>query len=91
MTTQNRIKTVLTLAAVAILALAATSVYADLVAYWPLNDGPAGEPVTGADDVIDAGLTFTDATVEGTGGTWFNDPSTSTARWWAQIRRSGTI
>jgi len=75
MTTQNRIKTVLTLAAVAILALAATSVYADLVAYWPLNDGPAGEPVTGADDVIDAGLTFTDATVEGTGGTWFNDPT----------------
>jgi len=75
MTTRNRIKTVLILAAVAMVALAATSAYADLVAYWPLNDGPAGEPVTGADDVIDAGLTFTDATVEGTGGTWFNDPT----------------
>ena len=34
-----------------------------------------GQPVTGADDAIDAGLTFTDATVEGTGGTWFDDPT----------------
>jgi len=77
MITKNRIKAVLTLAAVAMatLALTATSANAELVAYWPLNDGPVGEPVTGADDVIDAALTFTDATVEGSGGTWVNDPT----------------
>ena len=71
---QTKIKTVLTFTLVA-LATLASSANADLVAYWPLNDGPAGSPVTGADDLIDAGLTFTDATVEGTGGTWVNDPT----------------
>ncbi|MEM7394430.1 MAG: Ig-like domain-containing protein, partial [Verrucomicrobiota bacterium] len=45
----------------------------NLVAYWPLNDGTNGQAVSGADDVIDAGLTFTDATVEGSGGIWSND------------------
>ena len=71
---QTKIKTVLTFTLVA-LAILAASANADLVAYWPLNDGPSGSPVTGADDLIDAGLTFTDATVEGSGGTWFDDPA----------------
>ena len=47
---------------------------ADLVAYWPLNDGADGDAVTGADDVIDAGTFYQDAVVQGTGGTWFDDP-----------------
>ncbi len=46
-----------------------------LVAYWPLNDGPAGSPVVTANDVIDDPRhPATDATVEGTGETWVRDP-----------------
>jgi len=52
---------------------------AQLVAHWPLNDGPAGSPVTGADDVIDfAGHPAMDAVTTSPGapgGTWVNDPS----------------
>lgn len=45
-----------------------------LVAYWPLNDGPVGSTVTGADDVIDdPNHPATDATVEGEGDTWVED------------------
>jgi hypothetical protein len=44
------------------------------VAYYPMNDGADGTTVTGADDVIDDGShPATDATVEGSGGTWFAD------------------
>ncbi|MFT7515268.1 MAG: hypothetical protein ACI9QL_004499 [Candidatus Omnitrophota bacterium] len=50
-------------------------VEADLVAYWPLNDGTGGATVTGADDVIASGTFYQDATVEGSGGTWVNDPT----------------
>jgi hypothetical protein len=52
-------------------------VQADLVAYWPLDDGPAGSQVTIADDVIDAGLTFTDATPNSIGNTWVFDATRS--------------
>lgn len=46
-----------------------------LVAYWPLNDGPAGSPVVTANDVIDdPSHPATDAKVEGTGETWVRDP-----------------
>ena len=72
MNTKNRIKTILTLA-VAAMAILAASAQADLVAYWPLNDGADGTTVTGADDVIDAGLTFTDATPNSNGDTWVFD------------------
>lgn len=45
-----------------------------LVAYWPLDDGPTGATVTGADDVIDdPDHPATDATVEGEGDTWVED------------------
>ena len=50
-----------------------------LVAYWPLNDGPAGSAVTGADDVIDDDAhPATDAAVEGNGETWIDDPDRGT-------------
>lgn len=48
-------------------------VYSDLVAWWPLNDGPAGTTVAGANEVIHAGLTFQDAVVSGSGATWVDD------------------
>ena len=47
----------------------------DMVAYYPLNDGAAGTPVEGADDLIDdPDHPARDATVEGGGGTWMQDP-----------------
>ncbi len=49
----------------------------DLVAYWPLNDGDPGTPVsaTGADDVIDdPNHGATDATAQGPNDTWELDP-----------------
>jgi hypothetical protein len=47
----------------------------NLVAYWPLNDGNAGETVTVADDVVDdPGHPATNAVSTGSGGTWFEDP-----------------
>jgi len=49
---------------------------ATLTAYYPLNDGAAGTPVTGADDVIDDPThPAQDATTEGSGGMWVNDPT----------------
>ena len=73
----SRTKTVLGLAAVMVAALAfsATPAGAALIAYWPLSDGQAGSNVTVANDVIDAGLTFTDATSNNTtgGNTWVFD------------------
>ena len=75
-------KTVTILALVPLMvAMAMLTPYADaqLVAHWPLNDGAAGSPVTGADDVIDfAGHPAMDAVTTSPGspgGTWFNDPS----------------
>ena len=50
---------------------------AGLVAYWPLNDGEPGTPVsaTGADDVIDdPAHGATDATAQGLSDTWELDP-----------------
>ncbi|MFT5465216.1 MAG: putative phosphodiesterase [Verrucomicrobiales bacterium] len=47
----------------------------ELVAYYPLNDGEDGSPITGADDLIDdPEHPAQDATPEGRGGTWVNDP-----------------
>jgi hypothetical protein len=55
------------------------SLNADLVAYWPLNDGAPGTPVsaTGADDVIDdPNHDAEDAVVSGNGNdTWEMDPA----------------
>jgi hypothetical protein len=49
---------------------------ATLVAYWPLNDGLDGAPVTTADDVIDDPThPATDATAVNSSGQWFNDPT----------------
>jgi hypothetical protein len=53
------------------------SLRADLVAYWPLNDGAPGTPVsaTGADDVVDDPTHgATDAVAEGPNDTWERDP-----------------
>ena len=47
---------------------------ANLVAYWPLNDGTNGQMVTGADDVIDdPSHPATDAVASFGNGTWVND------------------
>ncbi|MEM7394774.1 MAG: LamG-like jellyroll fold domain-containing protein, partial [Verrucomicrobiota bacterium] len=47
---------------------------ANLVAYWPLNDGTNGQSVTGADDVIDdPNHPATDAVASFGNGTWVND------------------
>lgn len=48
---------------------------AELVAYYPLNDGEADGAVTGADDLIDdPSHPAQDAKVEGRGATWVDDP-----------------
>lgn len=63
--------------AVSALLLGITAARADLVAYWPLNDGEAGTPVsaTGADDVIDdPSHGATDAVAQGPNDTWELDP-----------------
>ena len=57
----------------------AASADAALIAHYPLKDGGAGTPVTGAAEVIDgdAGV-HKNAVVTSPGapgGTWFNDPS----------------
>lgn len=45
-----------------------------LVAYWPLNDGPAGSTVTGAVDIIDdPAFPEKDATAQGSTHTWVDD------------------
>ena len=60
------------------LGLGAHAAHATLVAYWPLNDGPAGSLVTTAAEVIDgnAGV-HTNAVIQteagGGQGRWFND------------------
>jgi len=59
------------------IALLLHAAHADLVAYWPLNDGAPGTPVsaTGADDVIDdPSHGATDATAQGFNDTWELDP-----------------
>ena len=60
------------------LCLSGSSSLADLVAYWPLNDGAPGTPVsaTGADDVVDdPNHGATDAVAQGGGNdTWELDP-----------------
>jgi len=67
------------------LAVAATSLLAvnaadaALVAYWPLNDGPAGGNVSTAAEVINGNAdNFLNGTIQteagGGVGTWFNDP-----------------
>jgi hypothetical protein len=48
---------------------------ANLVAYWPLNDGAHGQTITAAADIIDdPAHPAVDAIAQGTGGTWFKDP-----------------
>jgi len=59
------------------IALLLHAAHADLVAYWPLNDGAPGTPVsaTGADDVIDdPNHGASDATAQGFNDTWEVDP-----------------
>jgi Concanavalin A-like lectin/glucanases superfamily len=54
----------------------AGTLQAELVAYWPLNDGASGTAVTNANELVKAGLTFQNATLQGAAkgtGTWSND------------------
>ena len=62
-----------TLSALVTLTLLTHTIEADLVAYWPMNEGVAGTEVVVADDIIDAGLTFTDAIPNNDQAMWVND------------------
>jgi hypothetical protein len=63
-------KTSVLTAAVAALAFAG-SASADLIAYWPLNDGLDGSTVTTAEELIDdASYGYDEGAASGTGDTW---------------------
>lgn len=74
---QLRLPFLRTAATLVLLGFGANFASAALIAHWPLNDGPAGSPVTGAAEIIDGNLGVHKNAVTtapgAPGGTWVND------------------